>query len=53
MNHYNNELKKRAQTLAEPDDDLIATAENIEVNPSDAAAEPDTKYKGVKVPYKL
>lgn len=53
MSHYNHELKKRAQLSAQPDDDLIAGAESIEGNPSDTTLEPDTKYKGVKVPYKL
>lgn len=53
ISHYNHELKKRAKIQAEPDDALIAGAESVGINPSDATAEPETKYKGVKVPYKL
>jgi hypothetical protein len=51
MSHYNHELKKRAQMLAEQNDDLSA-ADSYEGDPSDVTIDPDKKYKGVQVPYK-
>lgn len=51
ISHYNHELKKRAQKLAEQDG-VLEAADGIEGDELDVTLDPNKKYKGVSVPYK-